>query len=98
MTTKPVGAAPVPLVEDDNFEAGLLDVVVEVDGVADVVVGDVPAPSFAWRVSSEVPGGMTRASWSSRRSHAIRPDAADVIAARCPCVFVATAAEDGRSA
>ena len=90
----------MPLVEDDNFEAGLLDVVVEVDGV-DVgvgVVGDVSAPSFAWRVSSEVPGGMTRESWSSRRSHAIRPDAADVIAARCPCVFVATGAEDAVAA
>ena len=54
VTTKPVGAAVaegVPVVEDGNFEAVLLVVVVEVDGVAvevgGVVVGAVAAPTFA---------------------------------------------------
>ena len=61
-------------------------------------VDDVALPSFAWRLSSEAPGGMTRDSWSSRSSQAIRPDAADLIAATWACVAAATAAEDAAAA
>jgi hypothetical protein len=86
VTTKPVGAEAEPLVEDAKLEAGALDVVVEVDGVEEVLVDgveadDEPLPSFAWRLTSEAPAGTTRDSWLSRSSQATRPDAADLIAA-----------------
>jgi hypothetical protein len=99
VTVKPPVDAAEPLVEDANEEAGALDVVVDVDGVDelfvdDVEADDVPLPSFAWRLTSETPEGMTRESWLRRSSHAIRPLAADVIAVICACVAAATADED----
>ena len=71
MTTKPVGAAPA---------AGVLGVEVEVDAAT------AGAAFVPWRLSSQAPRGMTRDSWSSRPSQAIRPDAAVETAARCACV------------
>jgi len=103
VTTKLVGAEADPVVEDANDDAGALDVVVEVEGVDELVVdgveaGDVPLPSLAWRLTSEAPEGMTRESWLSRSSQAIRPVAADVIAVICACVAAAAAAEDALAA
>ena len=50
------------------------------------------AAAVVWRLSSQAPAGITRESWPSRPSQAVRPDAADVIAARCPCSRLASAA------
>ena len=43
VTTKLVGAEAEPLVEDAKLDAGALDVVVEVEGVDEVLVEDVEA-------------------------------------------------------
>lgn len=103
MTTKLVGAEADPLAEEAKLEAGVLDVVVEVEGVDELLVDvveadDVLLPSLAWRLTSEAPEGMTRESWLSRSSHAIRPLAADVIAVICAWVAAAAAAEDAAAA
>jgi hypothetical protein len=81
VTTNPVGAVPVVDVLGVEVDEEVVD-----DVVDDDVVDDDAEPSFAERLSSQDPAGITRDSSASTASHAIRPDAADVTAARWSCV------------
>jgi hypothetical protein len=91
VTVNPVGAAPVVEVLVVGVDDEVVDDVVDDDVVDEDVADDASVPSFAWRLSSHEPAGMTRESSASNASQAIRPDAADVTAARWACVVACAA-------